>query len=47
LEQGKKRRKEVSPPMAKPQENGSTILLGLEGYEIGKVIVEEKGYWWS
>jgi transposase len=29
--------------MAKSQENGSTILLGLEGYEVGKVIGEEKG----
>jgi len=29
--------------MAKSQENGTTILLGLEGYEVGKVIEEEKG----
>jgi len=29
--------------MAKSQENGITILLGLEGYEVGKVIEEEKG----
>ena len=39
----KEQRKEVLPPMAKSQENGSTILLGLEGYEVGKVIGEEKG----
>jgi len=29
--------------MAKSQENGTTILLGLEGYEVGKVNEEEKG----
>jgi len=29
--------------MAKSQENGTTIVLGLEGYEVGKVIEEEKG----
>ena len=29
--------------MAKSQENGTTILLGLEGYEVGKAIEEEKG----
>jgi len=29
--------------MAKSQENGTTILLGLEGYEVGKVTEEEKG----
>jgi len=29
--------------MANSQENGSTILLGLEGYELGKVIGEERG----
>ena len=29
--------------MAKSQENGTTILLSLEGYEVGKVIEEEKG----
>ena len=29
--------------MAKSQENGTTILLRLEGYEVGKVIEEEKG----
>jgi len=28
----KEQRKEVFPPMARRQENGSTILLGLEGY---------------
>ena len=39
------RRKEVAPAMAKLYR--STILLELEGYEVGKVIVEEEGYWWS
>ncbi len=29
--------------MAKSQENGSTILLGLAGYEVGEVIEEAKG----
>lgn len=29
--------------MARSQGNGSTILLGLEGYEVGEVIGEEKG----
>jgi len=29
--------------MAKSQENGTTILLGLKGYEVGKVSEEEKG----
>jgi transposase len=29
--------------MAKSQENGTTILLGLEGYKVGKVIEEGKG----
>jgi transposase len=29
--------------MAKSQENGTTILLGLEGYEVGEVIEEAKG----
>ena len=29
---------EVLPPMAKSQENGNTILLGLKGYAAGKVI---------
>ena len=29
--------------MAKSQENGTTILLGLKGYEVGKVNEEEKG----
>ena len=30
--------------MAKSQENGTTILLGLKGYEVEKVIEEEKVY---
>jgi len=29
--------------MAKSRENGTTILLGLEGYEVGKVTEEERG----
>ena len=29
--------------MARSQDNGSTILLGLKGYELGDVIEEEKG----
>jgi transposase len=29
--------------MAKSQENGTTILLGLAGYGVGKVVKEEKG----
>jgi len=29
--------------MAKSQENGTTILLGLEGYEVGGVIEVVKG----
>jgi len=29
--------------MARSQVNGSIILLGLEGYEVGEVIGEEKG----
>ena len=29
--------------MAKSQENGSTILLGLKGYEVEKVMEEEEG----
>ena len=29
--------------MARSQDNGSTILLGLKGYEVGDVIEEEKG----
>ncbi len=29
--------------MARSQGNGSTILLGLEGYEVGEVIGEERG----
>ena len=29
--------------MAKSQVNGTTILLKLEGYEVGEVIEEEKG----
>ena len=28
--------------MAKSQEDGTTILLGLKGYEVGKVSEEEK-----
>jgi len=35
--------KEVLPPMAKSRENGTTILLGLKGYEVGKVSEEEGG----
>jgi len=29
--------------MAKSRENGTTVLLGLEGYEVGEVIEEAKG----
>jgi len=29
--------------MAKSQENGTTILVGLEGYEVGKAIGKERG----
>jgi len=29
--------------MAKSQENGTAIPLGLEGYEVGEVIEEAKG----
>lgn len=29
--------------MARSQERDTTILLGLEGHEVGKVIEEEKG----
>jgi len=29
--------------MAKSKKNGTTILLGLEGYEVVRVIGEEKG----
>jgi len=32
--------------MAKSQENGTTILLGLEGYKIGKVSEDGKGIVW-
>lgn len=35
-------RKEVLPPVAESQENGITILLGLKGYEVGKVVEGEK-----
>ncbi len=31
------KRKEVLPPMANSPENGTTILLGLKGYEVGEV----------
>ena len=30
--------KEVLPPMAKSQEDGITILLGLKDYKVGEVV---------
>jgi hypothetical protein len=37
-----KKDKEDLPPMAKSQENGTTILLGLKGYEV-VIVTESEG----
>jgi transposase len=39
----KNKGKEVSPPVAKSQQNGTTILLNLKGYQAGGVKEDSKG----
>jgi transposase len=36
-------KKEVLPPVAKSQQNGTTILLGLKGYQVGGAKEDSKG----